>query len=356
MVRIVRLCAVTLLAALALTGCEIFTTTPFPGFVDKTDISIDLGPQIDAIAAGQGISSYDLQVVTSAGRQPRVLLLAEPPSSDPTVGFKYTGKIIFMDQDLNVLSVVGTQTEQDYFSKPYAYGHDGTLLAGYTGISSAGVRLGMLSRSGLEGFAFTDGTDTYLFAIPSGQYTSFELSDIGYTNPWVWTYSFLETVRTLSIIAPGSQPSSSDPNYANLGYQLVGLSYDPATTNVTFIFSKPSTGQIMAARTDLATATTVGAVLLPDESSWPVSMTVDRPDVHADALGFFLVRRDGWMERYTWKTSGPLALEGDPVRIVGDRSLSRKYAFLVDQTGSTPSYMYRFDPSSRVLTRYRRWW
>ena len=57
MARWVGLLAVTASAVLlALAGCQIFTTTPFPAFLDKTDISLDLSSRIDAIANGKGIS------------------------------------------------------------------------------------------------------------------------------------------------------------------------------------------------------------------------------------------------------------------------------------------------------------
>ncbi|HYW85064.1 MAG TPA: hypothetical protein VFB30_17515, partial [Spirochaetia bacterium] len=144
---------------------------------------------------------------------------------------------------------------------------------------------------------------------------------------------------------------------------LVGQAYNSTTDEVTFVLSEPAQGRIMAARIGRLAAISGTGVLLPSATSWPVpasawpvEIDVDRPALFVDIGGFFLVRRDGWMERYTWNAAGtPLALVGDPVRIVGDKSLSRGYAFLVPQGGGSP-YMYRFDPSSRVLTRYRRWW
>jgi hypothetical protein len=158
-------------------------------------------------------------------------------------------------------------------------------------------------------------------------------------------------------------PSASDPNYANLGYQLIGLAYNSAADEITFVLSEPAQGRIVAARLSRSAAFLPNSVLLPsaaswpvEASAWPVAVDVDRPALFADVDGFFLVRRDGWMERHAWNLTGtPLALVANPVKIVGDKSLSRRYAFLVPQSGG-PSYMYRFDPSSRVLTRYRRWW
>ena len=49
-----------------------------------------------------------------------------------------------------------------------------------------------------------------------------------------------------------------------------------------------------------------------------------------------------------------LRLVGEKTSLAGDRYFFRHYAFLSGVTGG--EYMYRFDPSSRVLTRYTRWW
>jgi hypothetical protein len=359
--------ALALMALLALATCELFTVTPFPDFVDKTDISIDLTHQINSIVGRETNISYQLTVVDSPTQPPRVLLLVEPPSSDPNVGFDYKGKLIFMDEDLNIKGVAHTGSSLDYFSKPFAYAHDNNVLAGYTVFSPDGATQtaigtnGTLVASGLEGFAFKNAVvaETDIFATPSGKYASFDISYIGYQFAG-WS---ILSGGTLHIIPPGAVPSSSDPNFANLGYQLVGLAYNSSADEITFVLSEPAQGRIMAARMLRIDAVALNSVLLPAATSWPVpanawpvEIDVDRPALFVDVGGFFLVRRDGWMERYTWNTTGtPLALVGDPVRIVGDKSLSRRYAFLVPQAGGPP-YMYRFDPSSRVLTRYRRWW
>jgi hypothetical protein len=350
---------VPLLALLSLAGCELFTVSPFPGFVDKTDIAVDMGSRISSIAAGASPLSYDLNVIDQPGLPPRVLLLVNPPSSDPDLGFNYKGKLIFMDEDLNVLGTASTASSLDYFSKPYSYAADNNVLAGYTILDASGNRVPpTLTPTSLQGFAFTDGTDTYIFSSPGGLYASFDLSYVIYSNVW----GVLSSGQTLQIIPPAARPSTSDPNYANLGYQLIGLTFDTGTNTITFVFSEPAEGRIVAARLDLATATSGTGVLLPGASSWPVgagawplSVTVDRPDLHADTSGFFLVQRDGWMTRYTWTPSGPLSQVGSVLKIVGDRSLSRHYAFLLPQSGG-PQYMYRFDPASRMLTRYKRWW
>ena len=352
----------TLLGLLCLAGCELFTVSPFPGYVDMTDISIDLGSRINAITAGVTPVNYDLNVIDQPGLPPRVLLLVEPPSSDPTLGFDYKGKLIFMDEDLNVLGQAGTASSLDYFSKPYSYAAEGAgynVLAGYTVLGPSGSLVHTLTPTTLEGFAFTYGSNNYIFSAPAGQYASFDLNFAAYDNNWGLLFS---TVQTLAIIPQSARPSTSDSNYANLGYQLVGLAYNSTTTEITFVLSEPAQGRIVAARLDLATATSGTGVLLPAVASWPVagsswplSVTVDRPELHADANGFFLVQRDGWMTRYTWTPTGTLVQVGSPLQIVGDRSLNRHYGFLLPQSGG-PQYMYRFDPSSRILTRYRRWW
>jgi hypothetical protein len=360
----------TLLALLCLAGCELFTVSPFPGFVSRTDISIDLGSRINAITAGVSPVNYDLNVIDQPGLPPRVLLLVEPPSSDPTLGFNYKGKLIFMDEDLNVLGQASTASSLDYFSRPYSYGRDTTgydVLAGYTVLDSSGNRLLTLTPTTLEGFAFTDGTYNYIFSTPAGQYASFDLNFAVYTSSPSWGISPTPNGTTLAIVPPAARPSTSDPNYANLGYQLVGLAYNSSTTEITFVFSEPAQGRIVAARLGLAAAISgtppLGTgVLLPSVTSWPVagsswplSVTVDRPELHADDNGFFMVQRDGWMTRCTWTPTGALAQVGSRIQIVGDRSLNRHYAFLLPQSGG-PQYMYRFDPSSRILTRYKRWW
>jgi hypothetical protein len=356
---LVSACALCLLAS-----CDLFTTTPFPGFIDKTDKSIDVGSLVDSISGGKAGVSYDLSVVTATGADPRVLLLVEPPSSGSGGTFNYTGQLIFMDKDLSVLGRASTATSVDYFSKPYTYTHDGNLLAGYTRLAPDGGQpvpaTPTLSATGLEGYAFRTGTvmpnaTTVLFATPSGAYTSFQLSWLKYTDT---VYGV--TQGSLKIIPDASLPSPSDPNYSNLGYQLAGLTYNSSTQEITFVLSQPSVGRIVAARCDLATATTAGSVLLSTPqawpvTSWPISIDADRPAVFAGTQGLFLVRREGWMNSYSWPQSGALSVQGS-TQIAGDRSLSRRYAFLMPENPTDPAYMYRFDPSSRILTRYRRWW
>jgi hypothetical protein len=351
-----------LLAVLILAdGCDVLTVSPFPAFTDKTGISIDLSGRINAITGGASPVRYDLEVVADPDGvlPPRVLLLVEPPTSDSTTGFAYKGKLIFMDQDLAILGQAGTATSLDYFSRPYAYAADGNVLAGYTVLDGSGATVQTLTPLGLEGFAFTDGTYTYVFSTPAGQYTSFDLDYMRYNGSWGLTYT---DVQTLAIVPQAARPSPSTSGYASLGYQLLGLTYDHGSDTITFIFSEPSAGTIHVARMTLTDALNPSMSILSGPISWPVqsnawplSVTQDRPALSAVADGFFMVQRDGWMTRYPW-TSASQALDwnGTSTRIAGDRSLSRAYAFLVPATGT--SYMYRFDPSSGILTRYGRWW
>lgn len=334
-----------------LSSCDILTTTPFPGFIDKTDISIDLASHVDSIGGGKAGTSFDLAVVP--GATPRVLLLVEPPSSDSSGTFNYTGQLIFMDKDLNVVGQAATASPTDYFSKPYTYTHDGTnILAGYTVLTQDGGKTSasQSSPTGIVGYAFATATETYTFATtPSGAYASFDLTWRGYNNGSAWSID--GNSGTIAIIPQASRPSDS-----NLGYQLAGLSFNSASSEITFVFSQPSVGRVVAVRTTLAGVTSGGnPVIFPSGEAWPVSIDADRPAVFADTEGLFLVRRDGWLDRQSWTQTGALSLTGT-TRIVGDKSLSRRYAFLAQQASSGPSYMYRFDPSSRILTRYRRWW
>ena len=366
MVRMALRRAAPFVAMIALAGCDVLTVTPFPAFTSETDTAVDLGSRIDAIAGGKTPITYDLVTVDDPAQDPRVLLLVEPPSSDADVGFNYSGQLIFMDRDLNFVGQAATKTSLDYFSRPYSYAADGTILAGYTVLTANGARTtvpapyGQLNPPpGIEGFSFTDGANTYIFSTPAGQYASFDLQ-FAILLP-TWGYSLTPNGTNLAIVPAAARPATTDPNYANLGYQLVGLAYDNSTTDITFVLSEPANGRIVAVRLDLATATSGSGVLLPGATTWPVpasawplAVTVDRPELHADAGGFFMVQRDGWLTRTNWALTGQPRQDGSPLQIVGDKSLSRHYAFLNSKTGG--EYMYRFDPSSRMLTRYKRWW
>jgi len=346
-----------LLATALVSSCDLYTravnaaaVTPFPEFVGNTEGQRDLSSEIAGIADGETNLLYDLAVVETADREPRLLLLVEPPSSNPDQAFSYRGQLLIFDTDLQLIDTASPDSSLDYFGPPYSYAHDGNMLVAYTVLGPNGeeTTVGTLDpKHGLEGFAFTNGTETYLFASPSGDYAAFEIDYAGY-NEASWG-RFLE--GSLDIIPPEDKPDPEAENYDQLGFQLVGLAFDEESTEITLVLSEPSRGRIVAARIDLAAATGGDGVLNPNSEAWPVSIEVDRPDIHVDDTGFFMVRRDGWLERYSWNDSGPLDGTDDPLRIVGDRSLSRQYAF-----ASAGPYMYRFDPSSQVLTRYGRWW
>lgn len=349
--------AVLLLATALLSSCDLYTravnaaaVTPFPDFLGNADGLRDLSVEIAGIADGETNLFYDLAVVEAADREPRLLLLVEPPSSSPDQPFDYRGQLLIFDTDLQRIGTASPGSSLDYFGAPYSYAHDGNMLVAYTVLGPNGeeTSVGTLDPNhGLEGFAFTNGTETYLFASPSGDYAAFEIDYAGY-NEASWG-RFLD--GSLDIIPPEEKPDPEGENFDQLGFQLVGLTFNEESADITFVLSEPSEGRIVAARIGLAAATGGDGVLNPNPDEWPVSLEVDRPDIHVDDGGFFMVRRDGWLERYSWNPSGPLEGAGEPLRIVGDRSLSRQYAF-----ASAGPYMYRFDPSSQVLTRYGRWW
>jgi hypothetical protein len=347
-------------------SCGLLTVTPFPDFLGQTDLSVDLTEQIRIIANGETGVRYDLAVVSRPGREPRVILLVEPPSSDLDEGFIYRGQVIVLDEQLRLVGVLGPETSLDYFGRPYAYAHDGNILVSYSVIdpNAQEVLFTVPSARGIEGYALDNGSETYLFAQPSGDYAAFDLTYSAYATVGLeWGFALLESNSlNLSIIPDDQVPSSDASNFDQLGFQLIGLNYDQPTDQVTFMLSEPSQGRIVAARTYLTSATSGTGVLLEADQSWPIAIAADRPDLHVDAEGFFLLRRDGWLERYQWSQTGDLTLvdaegnaaDGPVTRIVGDRYLARQYAFLV--RADDQDYMYRFDESSGVLTRYGRWW
>jgi len=361
-----KLQALALVAAFGLASCDFLKTTPFPGYIDRTDISLDLSDRIEAIAGGESQIGYDLQTVTADGRSPRLLLLVEPPSTDKSGAFDYKGKLLVLDEDLVLRGQAGVASSIDYFSKPYSYTHDGSnILAGYTVLTQEGEstlsppdppKLG--SPHGLEGCAFSDGANTYLFSIPSGKYTAFELS---YRTYFEATWGIGGDEDPKPIIPAAARPSPGVQNYQNLGYQLMGLHYNADEDETTFVFSEPTEKRILAVRVTRAAAISGNPLLgyagswpVP-ASAWPIRIEADRPKVAICGNGLFLARRDGWMEFYPWTETGPLALSGETVRIAGDRALERPYAFL-DEGPGEDAYMYRFDPASKILTRYKEWW
>jgi len=82
------------------------------------------------------------------------------------------------------------------------------VLAGYTVLTpEGGETTGTLSTPhGLEGFAFTNGTETYVFACPSGKYASFEISYLGY-NAANWATSSRNRFHTAAGLAAAGNGS-----------------------------------------------------------------------------------------------------------------------------------------------------
>jgi hypothetical protein len=348
------------LLALLLAGCELFTTTPFPEFLAYTDISVDLAREIEEIWERPGEIDYQLDVVYSPTEEARVLLVVEPPT-DQDGGFEYKGRLLIFDEDLDLIAEVRPKSDFDFFARPYAYGHTaGIMLISNMLITAAGQLFDVsLTYQGLEGPAIVDpGSATYLFAPPPGDFATYEIRQQGYTGLAVFPgdvnlWSFAALV-TFPIVPPGAQSSDDDA-----GYQILDVVYNGLAgpnDDVTFLLSEPSEGRVVAARrklSDISGGSTTELV----SGSFPIEIEADRPlDYHADADGFFLRRRDGLLERHNWTVSGALELTGGGKTLVGDRYFARKYAFLSGATLSGNEYMYRFDPSSRVLTRYTRWW
>ncbi|TVR31947.1 MAG: hypothetical protein EA404_08770 [Spirochaetaceae bacterium] len=341
-----------MLVAVAVVGCDFLLTTPFPGFLGYTDISVDLTSRIESLHSNLGEVEFVLHTVYTNADVPRLILVAEPPSSSQSDAFSYRGRAFFFDEDLSFLNVASPSGELDTFGKPFAYGPDGNVLIGNTILSPDGEVLGVLPYQGLEGPAVleTDEPSTVVFALAPGSYSGYDLEWLAYrTPPFPWSP---DTQGTLPILPPGNRPSSNDR-----AYQILDVVYHQTTEEMTFLLSQPAAGRIVAARASWpAIRDGLLDALAPSEGSFPIRIDADRPlDVHADTEGFFLRRRDGWMEYRRWTPDGPLELQGSEVRIVGDRFFRRAYAFFSGPDVGN-HYMYRFDASSRVLTRYRRWW
>ncbi len=353
--------ALALGCALVLAGCELLAVTPFPDFLGYTDISRDLSSEIKRVWDNWGEIEYQLAVVYTGSDAARVLLVVEPPS-DQGGSFSYSGRLFMLDEDLNAIATISPVSDLDFFGRPFAYGHDGVLLVSNMLITAAGqIFDNSLPYLGLEGPAIADtaGTSTYVFSPPPGAFATFDIrwqryfgpSDTSSNPDTIWS---LPGTGSLEIIPPAARPGGSE----DAGYQILDAVYDAATGEVTFLLSEPSQARVLAARTTLAAvvAGTAGP-LAADGSSFPIEVSADRPlDARADAGGFFLRRRDGLLERYNWTASGSLSLVGDRKTLVGDRYFFRHYGFLSGASPSSREYMYRFDPSSRILTRYKRWW
>ncbi len=357
MVKQPRFCRLLPLSALVLvlslnTACEVLLTTPFPDFLGYTDISVDLDSEVGSIWSGTESIEYRMQVVASENEDPRLLLLVEPPTESGSSGFRYRGRLLVFDSDLNLLNTTAPLSDLDTFGRPFAFGPDGNILAGNTILDRDGLALDTLPFLGVEGPGVTALNFTtpsaLAFSLPPGEFTGFDLEWVQYTDDtFPWTVA---NDNTIAILPPDNRPSS-----VSEGFQVLNAAFHPTSDQVTLLLSQPATQRVMAVRFNLPDLLDGGLTELATASNdFPISLDADRPlDTHATSDGFFLRRRDGWIEYHPWTSSGSLRSDGSPVQIVGDRSFNRSFAFLA--TGEQ-QFMYRFDPGSRVLTRYRRWW
>jgi hypothetical protein len=349
---------VLLLAATLLAGCDIVTTTPYPEFLGYTDLSVDLSGRIEEIWDSPGEVDYQLDVVYTATDPARVLLVVEPPS-DSGDGFDYRGRLLMFDADLNLVETLSPLTDLDFFSRPFVYGHDGGVLLVSTMLIEPGGYLydDSLTFEGLEGPAIADvGVGTYVFSAPPGSFTTFDVSWREYTGTAVVNAGVSDTIY--SPVGSGSFPIiPSAQSGDDAGYQILDAYYNEATGEVTFLLSEPAAERVVAARTILADITGGSLTSLASgPNSFPIEVGADRPlDYHVDEDGFFLRRRDGLLERYDWTPTGELR-QTRKKTLIGDRYFFRSYAFLSGDSPTGEEYMYRFDPSARILTRYKKWW
>lgn len=361
-VRSVRL--VMALGTLALVaGCDLARVTPFPGFLTYTDVSVDLSSEVQKLSKDTADTSFTLQVVHAAGDEPRVLLLVEPPA-DPEATFDYRGELWILNTDLERIGETRPGSDLDTFGPPLSYAHDGNLLVSNSILSPDGEPVERVTYQGFEGPAVVDpgpgSPRTYVFSLPPGEFAGFELvweAYEGEASPNApYTLPVSEPPR-LAIIPEEERRGDGAADDTNSGYQVLDAVYNNASDQVTFLLSEPSARRVVAARASLSSIAS-GAVssLVASPGEFSVSVPADRPlDARADRNGFFLRRRDGWLDRYSWTADGELKLLGEPVRVVGDRYFDRDYAFLSGPEVER-AYMYRFDPSSRIITRYRKWW
>ncbi|MFP4510896.1 MAG: hypothetical protein ACLFNQ_12310 [Spirochaetaceae bacterium] len=354
----VKLFSVILLTVTIANSCDLLSVASFPDFLAYTDISVDLGSRVDDIWSRAGSIEYRIEMVGTDTDAPRLLLLVEPPTQSTSSGFEYLGRLLVFDADLNLLNTAEPLSDLDTFGRPFVFGPDGNILAGNTILDPDGVPQDTLPFLGFEGPgvtvpAFTDppavaDPSIVVFSLPAGEFTGFDMQWARYTDAtFPWT---LQDQASLSILAPGNRPAS-----ASEGFQILDAAFHPVDDQVTLLLSQPAVQRVVAVRFDLTELLDGNlSELLPSGDDFRISIAADRPlDTHATAEGFFLRRRDGWLEYYRWTQQGQLDLVENRVRIAGDRSFNRSFAFLVTDG---QQYMYRFDPASRILTRYRRWW
>ncbi len=351
--------AVWIVAVVVLAGCDIVTSTPFPDFLGYTDISVNLSDEIDDIWGDRGEIEYELDVVYSATDVARVLLVVEPPAEYGD-SFEYRGRLLIFDENLDLIVELEPPSDLDFFERPFAYTHDGLIIASTMLIQPDGYLYdASIVFQGLDGPAIADtaNTRTYVFSPPAGAFSTFEIdwqeyfgtADTG-TDPD--TIYSLTASGSFPIVPPSAQSGGDES-----GYQILDAFYDEASDEVTFLLSEPTGPRVIVGRATLSdiTAGTVDS-LVEGPGAFSAEVSADRPlDYHIDENGFFLRRRDGLLGWYEWNASGDIS-DSESAIIAGDRYFFRQYAFLSGASPSGNEYMYRFDPDSRVLTRYTRWW
>ena len=344
--------------AVLLGGCDVISTSPAPEYLNYTEESVNLADEIERIRERPGTIDYTLDVVYTSRNEPRVLLLVEPPAGEGS-DFDYDGELLLFDRDLEQIASTTPGRELDTFGRPFSYAHDGNILVSNSILGPGGSYLDSLTYQGLDGPVFVDPSPdparSYVFSLSPGDFAGFTLRWVEYGPPPI-PYP-VTSQGEMAIIPEAKQPDQGTGGYDDLGFQLLDAVYNDDSDEVTFLFSEPSRERVYAARVVLEEIRSGERSSLADgRGAFAVAVDTDRPlDAHADRSGFFLRRRDGWLERYRWNAAGELSQKGSVQRIVGDRYFDRNYAFLSGVEANEPA-MYRFDPSSQILTRYGKWW
>lgn len=345
--RAIRMVRVALILSVGvLSSCDYFAS-PIPGYLSVTESTRTLDVSGIVGDADPSEVDYDLEFVSN-GVSEYLLLNVEPPNADPD-GFENNGRILLLNPDGTLESTLEPGSQIDYLSRPYGFAFAGELLVGYSVFvpSVSGGPRQELPQHGLEGFFLAEPpgatpTSAHLFAAASGQFSSFHLEIRNYDFAATPDWSILAEAEFVEIVENGLSRSDDDAE-VQLGYQLLGVSRDGA--QVRFLLSRPSERIVIATSASLADIRAgLGRPLISESFPVDFSIDADRPRASADDEGFFLLRRNGWFERYDWN--------GDLVaRVSGDTSFSRQYAF--DVSGDR---FYQYDPDTSVLTTYSGWW
>ena len=349
--RVARVIVIAL-AASAVVSCDFFSS-PIAGFLNGIVASVDIEVASIIEEFDPNDVRYDLAFVTN-NTTDLLLLRVTPTNTDPD-SFEDLTRVIVMDQDATeIVRVRPEPATLDYLTRPYGLALNDNLLIGYSVYDLSGADPSPepaveVAPHGLEGFVISDppGADpdeTYLFAPVSGAFSSFHLELRSYESaaPPDWAFTVAFEPEQVNIIADGTT-QSADLTLVQLGYQLLGITYDGI--DVRFLLSRPSE-QIVIGATAPLTGILDGTIteLISEDDPVDFSISADRPRAVADEEGFFLLRRNGRFERYNW--DGDLVAE-----VSGDISFSVYYAF--DGPGNRA---YRYDPGTSTLSIYDGWW